>query len=324
MRKVLIVIAVVVLVPVIVLAGMIAFGAGAAPTPMRSLSDPFASVDFSRLPAIEAVAARDGVKLAYRFYPPSSGAAPERVVILVHGATASSTSMHPLAAGLAAQRMAVYTLDMRGHGDSGRRGDLDYPGQLDDDLADIVSFVKARYPGRPLNLVGFSAGGGFSLHTAATPLGSAFDRVVLLSPMLGPRAPTTKPTGSDALVTPFVPRIIAIVILNRFGIYAFNHLQTLAFGDFNRPELTPNYSFLLMSGFATADYAADVRNAKAPLAVVIGANDEFFAGDKFAPALDAIRPGIPVRIMPRLTHIGLITDPGAVPATVAAIRDVKQ
>ena len=44
--------------------------------------------------------------------------------------------------------------------------------------------------------------------------------------------------------------------------------QIVAFGDFGRPELTPNYSYLLMRGFATADYAADVRNANAPLAMV--------------------------------------------------------
>lgn len=324
MRKILIVFAVIALVPVAVLAGMIAFGTGKAPVPMRSLSDPFATVDFSRLPAVETVAARDGVKLAYRFYPPSSGAAPARVVILVHGATASSSSMHPLAIGLAARGMAAYTLDIRGHGDSGRRGDLDYPAQLDDDMADLLAFVKARHAGTPLTLVGFSSGGGFSLHTAATPLGSAFDRVVLLAPMIGPRAPTAKPTGSDALVTPFVPRIIALMIVNQLGIHTFDHMQTLAFGDFNRPELTSNYSFRLMRGFATTDYAADVRGARTPLAVVIGTNDEFFVADKYAPTFDAIKPGTPVTIMPGLTHIGLITDPGAVPAIVAAIRGAKQ
>jgi len=303
-----------------VLGGMIAFGTGKAPPPMNSLGEPLSHVDFSQLPKAQFLAARDGTKLAYRFYPGPSTVKTECVVILIHGATASSPSMHALAMALAAQGMSVYSLDMRGHGDSGRRGDIDYPGQLDDDLSEVVSFVKSRHPSTPVTLVGFSAGGGFALHAAATPLGRAFDRIVLLAPMLGVDAPMTKQEGSNALVKPFVPRIIAIALLNRLGIHAFDHLQVLAFGNFHRPELTPNYSFLLMRGFATTDYADDVRRAQAPLAVVVGTNDEFFTTSAYAPALNALRPGIPVAVMPGLTHIGLIVDPSAVPVIIAAIH----
>lgn len=312
--------AVTLLIVVAVLGGMIAFGTGAAPPPMQALSRPFHNGGLSDPPRPKSLKARDGVGLTYR-YVPASGGVPERIVILVHGATASSPSMHPLAKALAAQNMAVYSLDIRGHGDSGRRGDLDYPAQLDDDLTEVVSFVKAQHLGVPLALVGFSAGGGFSLHTAATPLGKNFERVVLLAPMLGYRAPTSRPPSDQApLVTPFVPRIIALTILSAVGIHAFDHLQTLAFGDFGRPELTPNYSYLLMRGFATRDYADDVRKANAPLAVVVGADDDFFFPDKFAPTLDAIRPGIPVTIVPGLAHIPLIVEPEAVPAITRAIR----
>ena len=268
--------AVTLLVLVAILGGMIAFGTGKAPEAMQALSRPFRNADMSGLPAPRTLKARDGVGLTYRVVP-AKGAAPERVVILIHGATASSASMHPLANALAAQNMTVYTLDIRGHGGSGQRGDLDYPAQLDDDMADIVAFVKKEHPGVPLILTGFSAGGGFSLHTAATPTGKSFERVVLLAPMFGYRAPTSKPPSDQApLVTPFVPRIIGLTILNAIGIHAFDHLQTLAFGDFGRAELQPNYSFSLMRGFATGDYAGDVAKANAPLAVVVGADDDFF------------------------------------------------
>jgi non-heme chloroperoxidase len=309
-------------VPVVVavLGGMIVFGTGKAPEPMQALTRPFRNADMSGLPTSSTLKARDGIGLTYRVVP-AAGGTPERVVILIHGATASSSSMHPLAKALATQKMTVYTLDIRGHGDSGRRGDLDYPAQLDDDLSETVAFVKKQHPGVPLVLVGFSAGGGFSLHTAATPLGKSFERVVLLAPMLGVRATTTKPASDQApLVTPFVPRIIALTILNAIGIHAFDHLQTLAFGDFGRPELQPNYSYMLMRGFATGDYAADLRNANAPLAVVVGAEDDFFYPDKYAPTLDAVRTGIPVTIVPGLAHIPLIIEPEAVPAITKAIR----
>jgi pimeloyl-ACP methyl ester carboxylesterase len=303
-----------------ILGGMVALGTGKAPEPMQALSRPFRNADFRDLPAPKTLKARDGVDLTYRVVPAANGT-PERVVILIHGATASSASMHPLAKALAAQNMIAYTLDMRGHGGSGRRGDLDYPAQLDDDMVEVVAFVKAQHPGVPLVLTGFSAGGGFSLHTAATPLGKSFERVVLLAPMLGPRAPTSKPANDQApLVTPFVPRIIALMILNTIGVHAFDHLQTLAFGDFNRPELTSNYSFLLMRGFATGDYADDVARANAPLAVVIGVDDDFFFAQKYAATLNAIRPGIPVTVLPGLAHIPLIVEPEAVPAITQAIR----
>lgn len=318
--RVLIGLAVTLVVLVAILCSMIAFGTGKPPEAMQALSRPFRNADFRDLPAPKTLKARDGVDLTFRVVPAANGT-PERVVILVHGATASSASMHPLAKALAAQNMTVYTLDMRGHGGSGRRGDLDYPAQLDDDMSEIVAFVKKQHPNVPLVLAGFSAGGGFSLHTAATPTGKSFERVVLLAPMLGPRAPTSKPSEDQApLVTPFVPRIIGLMILNSVGIHAFDHLQTLAFGDFNRPELQSSYSFLLMRGFATGDYAGDVAKANAPLAVVVGADDDFFFADRYAPTLNAIKPGIPVTVLPGLAHIPLIVEPEAVPAITKAIR----
>lgn len=310
--------AVTVFVAVVILGGMLAFGTGKAPPPLASISDPFRSADFSGLPPLQNLTARDGAKLAYRVLPARSGA-PERIVILVHGGTASSSSMHPFARALSGEGMTVYTVDMRGHGDSGRRGDIDYPSQLDDDLADLIAFIKAQHPTTPLALAGFSAGGGFSLHIAGTPLGKSFERIVLLSPMLGYRVPTAKPVDKP-LVTVFVPRIIAIMLFNGLGIHAFDHLQTLAFGDLGRPELTPNYSYRLMRGFGTRDFEADIRNAGAPLAVVIGADDEFFAAERFAPTLDALRPGIPVTILPGIAHIPMILEPSAATATTRVLR----
>jgi non-heme chloroperoxidase len=45
--------------------------------------------------------------------------------------------MNPLAKTLQAEGVTVYAPDLRGHGSSGRRGDIDYIGQLDDDLVDL-------------------------------------------------------------------------------------------------------------------------------------------------------------------------------------------
>ena len=304
------------------LAGMIAFGTRAPPKPLASIGEPFKRVDFSDLPAEQTVAARRASPIAYRRWNTAEKSSPERVVIAIHGSSASSQSLHPLAKALSAQGITVYAPDIRGHGSTGQRGDIDHAGELDDDLADLVAMVRLAHPDAELALVGFSSGGGFALHAAATLLGASFKRVVLISPFLGPRAPTVKPQGNDPWATAFVPRFIALLLLNRVGIHAFDHLPVIAFAVL--PEqakfLSPTYSFLLATGFATGDYAADLRNARAPLAVLVGGNDELFEADRFAPTIEAVRTDVSVTVVPGLDHIGMILDPRAVPAIAAALR----
>ncbi len=306
--------------PAAILGGMIAFGTKAAPPPLASISEPFRKVDFSDLPPLRVTPARDGTPLAYRIWQPDAGA-PERIVIAIHGSSAHSASMHPLGKALAAAGFAVYAPDIRGHGGTGRHGDIDYPAQLDDDMADFVAHVRAQHPKTRLDLLGFSSGGGFALHIAATPLGRAFERGVLLSPMLGPRAPTVR-ADAGGWVAVYLPRIVALSILGRIGIHAFNSLPTLAFAiaPDNPGKLTPVYSFRLMQAFATGDYAADLGHAQCPLAVLVGAKDELFAAEQFAPTVHAVRADVPVTVVPELGHIAMATDARAFSSIVAALN----
>jgi non-heme chloroperoxidase len=320
LRILVIVVCGVVIAIIAALAGMLAFGTSGTPTPLASLSAPFARVDFSDLPPVQKLAVDRRSPIAYRVWDSSGSADPPLVVIAIHGSSAMSASLHPLGKALSAQGIAVYAPDIRGHGDTGTRGDIDYAGELDDDLADLVAMVRQRHPNAKLVLMGFSSGGGYALHVAATPLGKMFVRTVMLSPMLGPFAPTYK--RDQKYARPFIPRILALVALDRVGIHAFDHLTTLllAIDPARADILIGHYSWLLMRAFATADYAADVRNAHTPLAVVVGEKDELFSAEKFAPTLDAVKPGIPVTVVPGLSHTGLTTDPSAVPAIVAAVR----
>lgn len=304
-----------------VLAGMIAFGTSDPPPHLASISEPFRRVDFSDLPPVQTTPSRDGSALAFRVWPAATPGEPERVVIAIHGSSATGASLHPLGKALRAEGISVYAADTRGHGGTGRHGDIDRAGQLDDDAADFVAAVRAKHPKARLVLMGFSSGGGFALHLAGSPLGAMFERTVLLSPMLGPRAPTVRITG-DAWAKPFLPRIIGLIILGKLGIHAFDYLPALAFGiaPGNPAGLTGVYSFRLMLAFGTSDYAADLRNAASPIMVLVGAKDELFAADLFAPTIHAVRPDVPVVIVPELGHIQMTADPRAVPAIVAAIR----
>jgi pimeloyl-ACP methyl ester carboxylesterase len=302
------------------IAAILVFGTASAPPMLASLINPLDKTDFSDLPTIEKIPARKGGTIAFRRWG-LPDAASDPTLILIHGSALSSSSLHPLGKALAAAGIAVYAPDIRGHGNTGRKGDIDYRGQLDDDLADFVATVKAARPGSRLVLAGFSGGGGFALRSAALTQGGTFERVVLLSPMLGIRAPTMK-SGGDQWARLFMPRILALLVLNRLGIHAFDYLPVVAFAI--PPEradiLTGYYSFRLLQSFTTADYAADLKTAPSRFAVLVGEKDELFNAELFAPTVQAVRADAKVTVIPGINHIELTTDPRAVPVIVASVR----
>src|SRR5215471_1581388 len=122
---------------IVVLRGMIAFGTENPPPELSSMNDPLEKVDFSDLPPLETVSARRSSSIAFRRWQPVG--APGLAVILVHRSAGSSTSLHPLGKAIASSGIAVYAPDIRGHGKTGRKGDIDYAQQLDDDLEDLVT-----------------------------------------------------------------------------------------------------------------------------------------------------------------------------------------
>ncbi|OAJ53999.1 alpha/beta hydrolase [Paraburkholderia ginsengiterrae] len=289
------------------------------PPPLASINEPFKSIDTSDLPPLEHYAARDNAALAYRYYV--SRIAPVRgSAVLIHGSSASSVSMHTLAKALAAAGYDVYVPDVRGHGESGRKGTIAYIGQLEDDLSDFLDVVQ---PAGPRTLVGFSAGGGFALRFASDARQLAFHRYVLLAPFLHHNAPTTPPSvGGWASVG--LPRVMVLVMLNKLRITLFNHLPTVAYAL--SPEaaarLTPQYSYSLMQNFRPHDnYGADIRATRQPLEVLVGANDEAFYAEKFAGVFAEAGRVVPVTIVPGVTHIGLTLEPPAVAAIVAAVSE---
>lgn len=304
----------------VALAAALTFGGPTRPPPMRSISDPFKDVDFSALPPMSRYAGRDGALLAYRFYAPAASQAGRGSVVLVHGSSANSQSMHPLALRFAQAGFAVYALDMRGHGDSGPRGDIAYVGQLDDDLAD---FMQAEHPARPRTLLGFSAGGGFAIRVAGGARQALFDNYLFMAPYTDRRAPNYRPAAGGWLSVG-VPRLVAIRLLNRVGITAFNHLTTVDFAVIDEPkaQLTASYSYALATNFQPrADYQQNMRDIHEPAAVLVGQDDEVFIADKFAQVFaDAGRPDIPVTLVPGAGHITLTLTPTARAVAVSAVE----
>ncbi|MEY2952993.1 MAG: hypothetical protein RLZZ401_1080, partial [Pseudomonadota bacterium] len=84
----------------VAVAAAVAFGGPAQIAPLDSVNQPFVGLRMDDLPALSRYASRDGQRLAYRHYPAQSATASAGRVVLVHGSSASSQSMHPLATAL--------------------------------------------------------------------------------------------------------------------------------------------------------------------------------------------------------------------------------
>jgi len=299
------------------IAGMIAFSAPAPIRPMAAVSDPFKTVDYSDLPAVEKYRARDGAELAFRTYQGN----PYQIVVLIHGSSSSSTAVHVLAKALQAAGKTVYALDMRGHGDSGPHGDIDYIGQLDDDLADFVASLGPRVAGQKRVLIGHSAGGAFTIRFAGGQYGDKFDQYVLLAPALSNTGPTLRPNGGG-WVSVAIPRIIGLHLLGGLDIHLFDGLPVIRFAL--APELwdrlTPTYSYRLAANFLSDEnYAQDLRNTRAPISLLVGEKDESFLADQFAPLLQPIKPDMKITVLPGLGHVDMVLNPIAIKAVIAEV-----
>jgi pimeloyl-ACP methyl ester carboxylesterase len=200
----------------------------------------------AEIPEVQRVAMRDGAPLTYRLYPGRK----DRAVVLVHGSSGASYSMHKVAQALQAAGATVYSISLRGHGGSGtRNGDSSYRGQLDDDLVDFVKATGLASPGIHRTLIGFSSGGGFVLRTASGRHAAAFDDYVSVSPYIAYDSPTARPSGGG-WVGLALPRFLALSVLDGLGLPWFQglpvvHLATEASADDNR---TPVYSYRLLTG----------------------------------------------------------------------------
>ena len=281
---------------------------------LRSVSETAKAVDRSTMPALDHFIARDGTTLTYRHYP-ARGPAAGPIAILVHGSSGSSPSVHGLADALAAHGVETFAPDIRGHGGSGTRGDIGYVGQLEDDMADLVARVRKSNPDAPITLLGHSAGGGFALRVASSPIQNLFARTVLLAPYLGYDAPTNRP-NSGGWASPDIPRILALAALRRIGVHCCDALPVLGFAvPPNMKEiLVSTYSDRLTRNFATRGYREDFAATTRPVTLFAGADDELMLSDKYADAVHAVASKVDVKLIAGANHMSLLSDPKAVSA----------
>ena len=268
--------------------------------------------DYTNMPQLKTFAARDGKQLAYRHYPAQS----DTVIILLHGSGWHSQYFLPLAKSISAEGLAqVYTPDLRGHGRTPeRRGDVDYIGQLEDDLADLIAMIRKDNPKAMLIVGGHSSGGGLAIRFAGSKYGQQADAYMLLSPYLQYNAPTIRPK-SGGWAKPYTGRIIGLTMLNNVGIRWFNDLTVI---DFDMPQEARNgtetlsYSYRLNTSYAPRDYKKDLSAITQPLFVVVGTADELFFADQFEPVISHYTH-VQVKLLQGVTHMGVVISSGVRP-----------
>ena len=268
--------------------------------------------DYSSLPNLQSFTARDGTRLSYRHYPAHSN----KIIILLHGSGWHSRYFLPLAQFISSEGLAqVYTPDLRGHGSApARRGDVDYIGQLEDDLADLIAMIQKEYPNALLILGGHSSGGGLAVRFAGSRYGRQASAYVLFSPFLKYNAPTTR-SDSGGWARPYTARIVGLTMLNNVGIHRFDYLPAI---EFNMPEdvrdgtETLSYSHRLNVAYAPRNYKKDLRAITQPLLVVAGTGDESFFAERYEPVVSQYA-AVQVKLLPAVTHLGVVVRPEVQP-----------
>jgi len=140
----------------------------------------------------------DGLSIFLRAWAPADS---ERVVVCVQGLGGHGGYYRELASQLAAKGTAVVAPDLRGHGRSeGTRGSIDRFDRYLEDVEAALEWARARWPDKPLILLGESMGASIAIqHIASARRRSDFvsvDGLILISPVL---RPSIQPTVGEAL-----------------------------------------------------------------------------------------------------------------------------
>lgn len=275
-------------------------------------------LDFSRQIAgvvvplpLEPVQMRDGYPLMTRYV--SAQGKPGPLVVLVHGSGWHGQQFDGLAARLS-DVADVLAPDLRGHGhDPERRGDVDYIGQLEDDLADLIEAYRKE--DQKVVLVGHSSGGGLVVRFAGGDHGGMIDGAVLLAPFLKYNAPTTR-ANAGGWAQPLTRRIIGLSMLNNIGLHLLDDLTVIRFGMpdvvLNGPlgdTATTAYTWRMNVSFAPrGEYLKDVA-ALPEFLLVVGKADESFVANGYEPLLSPVTDKGRYVLLDGVSHLDVVNAP---------------
>jgi pimeloyl-ACP methyl ester carboxylesterase len=191
-------------------------------------------------------------------------------------------------------------------------GDIDYIGQLEDDLADLVQHIKAELPHvTRIVMAGHSAGGGTAIRFAGSRYANSVDSYLLLAPHLGAGNPTERPADDHRKL--HMGRVIILSMLDTLGIKRWHGLPAMEV--YKSPEelhdgLVTRLSFRLLLSRSPMKYKRDLAKLTKSTLVLVGEEDEVFYADRYAAVLGNYT-NAQLHIVPGCNHDGLLTNSGA-------------
>ena len=264
------------------------------------------------LPALMRYPARDGEALPYRFYDSKA----ERILIFIHGSSYHGAGYHELATRISGAGAAKVVLpNMRGHYMAEPRpGDVDYIGQFEDDIADLIKHLRSDNRRGPITLGGHSSGGGFVIRFAGGEHRGLVDSFLPLAPVI-PTSPAVRTGNAGGWANLNRRRLFGLIALNAVGIHAFDSLKIV---DFNKPEElrdgteTLAYSYRLnVSYHPRFRYQTDLRALGQRALVMIGQNDEAIDAAVLRSVIAADAPDARFEALPGINHFGIFREPVA-------------
>ena len=201
---------------------------------------------------------------------------------------------------------------MRGHGLSeGDRGHaVSDTGQIVEDVAGFIDWLKRTRHHHTVVLGGHSAGGGVALAISRTRAAANVDGYLLLAPFVGLGSPTVRPHfGGWARLD--VPRLLAIMALNVLGIHRYDQNTVVEFNTeacLHDPRYLRSWSFATALAFGPGVWrpkAGAISNQK-PVLLLVGDDDHCFLPERYGEALQVIAPHGEQISMGRCGHWGLL------------------
>lgn len=276
-------------------------------------SDSRATRNPADLPALRTYTARDGTDLSYRLYDSVS----DRILLFVHGSSYHGGGYHALGSRISELGIAkVVTPNLRGHYMSGpRRGDLDYIGQLEDDLRDLIGLLRREGHQGSITLGGHSSGGGLVIRFANGAHWDSVSSYLLLSPLI-PTSQSVKGGDAGGWAKLHRRRLFGLLALNALGIHGFNALPII---EFNKPVIyrdgteTLSYSYRMNTSYHPRfDYRADIRAVQnKPMLLLVGDEDEAIDSDALQAIFDRQDSGSTIEILSHIDHFEIFSDDAA-------------
>ena len=244
--------------------------------------------------------ARDGAKLSYDKFNATEHKA---TMIFLHGSTYNSRRYASIAKALCAQSYNSCLLNWRGHGSyNDKTGDLDYIGQLEDDLADFISHYQQSND-QPIVLGGHSAGAVICLRYIAKYGCDNIDAVNFIAPAINGPLETVRYQQASASWQYRINHFRAAQPITLAPEAALQHAPTLKMWPFWIAKLLPfmrhktiltfpasermaklegrtlNYSYNMMLSCDINNYPAAFNQINVPVLLLAGQLDEVLHPD---------------------------------------------